>query len=97
VFGWGDVATARPIWEQLVRCLAMNLQVESLVAEGDIVAARYIERGRFIDAFRGVPPTDKPYELVAMEWFQIGDAGIVRRWGARDSASMFRQIGFPLT
>jgi ketosteroid isomerase-like protein len=97
VLGWGDVATARPIWEKLVHCFQMHLQIESMVAEEDIVAVRYKERGKFVRAFRGVEPTGKPYEVVAMEWFELGAGGIVRRWGARDSAAMFRQMGIPLT
>jgi steroid delta-isomerase-like uncharacterized protein len=97
VLGWGDLTKARPIWEQLVTCFQMNLQVESIVAEEGIVAVRYTERGKFVAPFRGVEPTGKPYEVVAMEWFEIGDEGIVRRWGARDSAAIFRQMGIPLT
>lgn len=97
VLGWGEVAKVRTIWEQLVGCFAMNLQIDAMAAEGDIVAVRYTERGKFVAAFRGVPPTGQPYDVVAMEWFQIGDGGIVRRWGARDSAAIFRQMGIPLT
>jgi predicted ester cyclase len=97
VLGWGGLDKARPIWEQLVTCFRMNLQIESLVAEEEIVAARYTERGKFIPAFRGIEPTDKCYELVAMQWFEIRDGSIVKRWGARDSAAMFRQRGISLT
>jgi hypothetical protein len=28
-----------------------------------------------------------------MEWFEVRDGQIVRRWGARDHASQARQIG----
>ncbi len=97
VLGWGRVAKARPIWEQLVNCFQMNLQIESMAAEEEIVAVLYTERGKFVRRYQGVEPTGKPYEMVAMEWFEIGDGGIVRRWGARDSATMFRQMGIPLT
>jgi hypothetical protein len=31
-------------------------------------------------------------EIVAMEWFIIENNRISRRWGARDSASQFRQM-----
>ena len=33
VLGWGDIAKARPIWEQLVSCFQMNLQIEWMAAE----------------------------------------------------------------
>jgi predicted ester cyclase len=32
-----------------------------------------------------------------MEWFEIEDGKITRRWGARDSASQQRQLGIPLS
>lgn len=35
----------------------------------------------------GVEPTGKSYELVAMEWSEIEDGKIRRRWGARNAAS----------
>lgn len=97
VLGWGEVSKVRLIWEQLVGCFAMKLTVESIIGEADRVAVRYTERGKFISAFRGVEPTGKAYEVVAMEWFEVGESGITRRWGARDSASIFRQMGIPLT
>lgn len=97
VLGWGDLTKARPIWELLIASFQMNLQIDSLSAEGDIVAARYTERGRFVVPFRGSPPTGKTYEVVAMEWFEIGGQLITKRWGARDSAAIFRQLGIPLT
>jgi steroid delta-isomerase-like uncharacterized protein len=97
VLGWGDLAKARPIWQQLLTCFQMNLQVDSMVTEGTTVAVRYTERGKFVAAFRGIEPTGKSYEVVAMEWFEISDEGIARRWGARDSAAMFRQMEIPVS
>ena len=35
-------------------------------------------------------------EVVAMEWLELRDGDIRRRWGARDSASQARQIGLQL-
>jgi steroid delta-isomerase-like uncharacterized protein len=96
VLGWGGMDKVRPIWEQLITCFKMNLQVEMMIQEGDAVAVRYTERGTFSAPFRGTPPTGKSYEVVAMEWFVFRDGLIVRRWGARDSASIFRQMGIPL-
>jgi steroid delta-isomerase-like uncharacterized protein len=96
VLGWGDLTKARPVWEELVTCFRMQLQIESVAAEGDVVAVRYTERGTFVRPFRGVEPTGKSYEAAAMEWFEFSDAGVARRWGARDSAAIFRQMGIPL-
>jgi predicted ester cyclase len=65
-----------------------------LVAEGEVVAVRYIERGTSVKSFRGQGPTGKSYEVVAMEFFEFKGGFIHRRWGARDAANIGRQLGF---
>src|SRR5258708_2771071 len=73
VLARGGLDKARPIWEELFRCFRMNLRVEAMVAEGDSVAVRFLERGTFSSPFRGIPPTDKSYEVIAMDWFVLRD------------------------
>ena len=68
-----------------------------MVAEGEVVAIRHTEGGKFVAPFRGVEPIGTSYEVVAMEWFELKDGGISRRWGARDSAALFHQMRIPLT
>lgn len=96
VLGWGDLNKVVPIWQELHEAFAIQLQVEALAAEGEMVAVRYIERGTSVGAFRGQAATGKSFEVVAMEWFIVREGKIHRRWGARDSASQFRQMGIPL-
>jgi steroid delta-isomerase-like uncharacterized protein len=97
VLARGGLDKAIPIWEQLIRCFRINLCVEAMVAEGNFVAVRFIEKGTFSSSFRDIAPTGKSYEVVAMEWFVLRDGKITQRWGARDSAVIFRQMGIPLT
>ena len=94
VLGWGTPEEARPIWKDLMECLQVELTVDAMIAEGNTVAVRYTERGKSVKAFRGAGPTNKSYELLAMEWFEIENGLVQRRWGARDSASQNRQLGF---
>jgi steroid delta-isomerase-like uncharacterized protein len=96
VLGWGNLEKVIPIWRELHEAFALNLTVEAIIAEADFVAVRFTERGTFRGAFRGHAPTGKSYELVAMEWFEMREGKIHRRWGARDSASQSRQIGLKL-
>ena len=93
VLGWGGLDKVLPIWRELHAAFAIELTVESMVAEGDLVAVRYTERGKSVGDWRGQPATGKTYELVAMEWFELRDGKIHRRWGARDSAAQARQMG----
>lgn len=96
VLGWGGLDVVVPIWKELHESLAIQLQIEAIIAEGDTVAVRYVERGTSVQPFRGGPVTGKSFEVVAMEWFIIKDGSIHRRWGARDSASQSRQMGLPI-
>lgn len=96
VLGKGQFDRIEPIWRQLIEGYGMQLQIQSLIAEGNVVAVRYIETGRFRAPAFGRKPTGRSYELVAMEWFEICDGKIQRRWGARDAASQARQLGIPL-
>jgi steroid delta-isomerase-like uncharacterized protein len=96
VLGWGTLDVIEPIWRMLHESLAAEMHIEALVAEGDLVAARYTERGTWRAPLRRQEPTGKSYELVAMEFFEMRGGRIARRWGARDAASQARQIGLPL-
>ena len=93
VLGWGSLDTVLPIWKELHEAFGIELTVDAIIAEGDQVAVRYIERGQFKGRFRGSEPTGKAYELIAMEWFELTEGRIRRRWGARDHASQKQQIG----
>ncbi len=97
VLGWGRMEQVVPIWREIKAAFDIQLQVESIIAEDDIVAVRYVERGTSVGSFRGSPVTGKSFEVVAMEWFIIMERKIHRRWGARDNAAQMRQLGLPLS
>src|SRR5206468_2883682 len=93
VLGGGPFDVAAPIWRELHTAFQMKLDVQSIIAEGDVIAVRYVERGASVAPFRGGSVTNKSYEIVAMEWFEMQGDRIHRRWGARDSAAIARQLG----
>jgi len=95
-FGWGGIERARPVWDALMRCFQMSLEMDAVVAEGDAVAVRYTERGRSVQSFQGGPVTGKSYEVPAMEWFVVKEGHIERCWSVRDTVEMFRQMALPL-
>lgn len=97
VLGWGGLDQVVPIWREIKAAFDIQLQVESMIAEDNIVAVRYVERGTSVGSFRGGPITGKSFEVVAMEWFIFKDGKIHRRWGARDNAAQMRQMGLPLS
>jgi steroid delta-isomerase-like uncharacterized protein len=88
----GKPAEMTAVWAQLHSGLGANLEVESIVAEGSVVAVRYTETGKSREPFRGAEPTGKTFKVTAMEWFSIRGGKIHEWWGARDSASIARQL-----
>ena len=96
VKGKGTFDFAARIWRDLHDGLNMRLDIEQMAAEGDMVAVRFRESGRWTGPFlEFTQPTGRSYELVAMEWFELRDGKIMRRWGARDGSSQAAQLGFP--
>jgi predicted ester cyclase len=93
VKGKGTFEKVEPVWRQLIDGYGVQLKIEGLIAEGNTVAARYLESGTFRAPAFGNQPTGRSYELVAMEWFEIESGRIKRRWGARDAAAQARQLG----
>lgn len=95
VLGWGGLDVALPVWKELHDGMNMKLALDNLLADERAAAARYTETGRFVGTFRGLAghePTGRAYEIVAMEWFDVDDGLIARRWGARDSTAIAKQV-----
>jgi len=95
VLGWGSLDVAMPIWRELHENMRMQLQIDDLVINGGKAAVLFTETGTFAGPFRGLPgqePTGRSYEIVEMEWFEFEGDQIARRWGARDSGAITRQV-----
>lgn len=95
VLGWGNLDVALPIWRELHDNMQMQLKIDDMIVNGDKASVLFTETGRFSGPFRGLAgkqPTGRPYEIVAMEWFEFQNGRIARRWGARDSGAITRQV-----
>jgi ketosteroid isomerase-like protein len=95
VLGSAPVRDAEAVWRELHEGMAMHLTPLDVAVDGQSVVVRYIERGRFRGTFRGLAdraPTQRSYEVTAIEWFRLADGRISERWGARDSATIERQV-----
>jgi predicted ester cyclase len=95
VLGSAPIHQVEPIWRELHEGMGMVLNPQDAVVAGVAVVVRYIERGCFRGSFRGLAghtPTNHPYEVTAIEWFALSGDKIRERWGARDSASIERQV-----
>lgn len=70
-----------------------EISIEDIVAEGDLVAARLVERGAHLGEFRGILATGKPVQYGSMTFLRVVDGRIADRWGLLDAPSLLEQIG----
>jgi len=70
-----------------------RITIEDIVAEGDLVAARLMERGTHSGEFKGIPPTGRQVTYGSMTFLRIVDEKIVDHWGLLDMPSLLQQLG----
>ena len=70
-----------------------QVELNEVVAEGDIVATRWTGRGTHKGVFEGFPPTDQEIKVEGMAFVRFEDDRIVEAWPLIDFADVIRQIG----
>jgi steroid delta-isomerase-like uncharacterized protein len=71
----------------------MRIEVESTIAEGDLVVSRYTAVATDTTGFMGRPPTGETIRAAAMQMFRFADGKIVESWAVRDDLGTLRQLG----
>lgn len=95
VLGSAPLAKAEPVWRELHKGMAMRLEPQAVAVDGPVAVVRYVESGCFQGAFRGLKgevPTGRPYQVIAVEWFELAGNRIAKRWGARDFDAIKNQV-----
>jgi steroid delta-isomerase-like uncharacterized protein len=74
----------------------LTLKSQSLVAEGNTVAAFWRLRGTHKGDLMGVPATGKRVESYGMSLMRFDNGRVAEIWGASDQLGLLRQLGaFP--
>jgi steroid delta-isomerase-like uncharacterized protein len=72
----------------------LRYALEDVVAEGELVAARYSWRGTHKgEAFLGIPPSGKTIMVRGMDFYRLRDGKIVEHWDNVDELGMLSQLG----
>jgi steroid delta-isomerase-like uncharacterized protein len=71
----------------------LRIQIESMVAEGDMVVTRYTGTATDTVGYMGMPPTGKTIRTSAMQMFRFANGKIVESWAVRDDLGTLRQLG----
>ena len=70
-----------------------HITVEDIVAEGNLVGARFRQTGTQQGELFGIPPTGKPVDFEEMAVVQIADGKILATWFETDLLAMMQQLG----
>lgn len=71
----------------------IGAEVEDMVEDGDTVWVRMRMRGTHTGEFLGIPPTNKSFEITAIDVVRFQDGKAVEHWGVTDMASLLMQLG----
>ena len=69
------------------------MEVVNLVAEGDIVAARFVCSGSHLGVWRGHAPTGRRFRVDEVYFFEFADGRIARAGGIEDTHRRLKQLG----
>jgi predicted ester cyclase len=72
----------------------VRMNVEALVAEGDLVVARVLSYGTNLGKLNGVmKPTGKCFSARQTHWFRVADGKLAEHWATREDLTAMLQLG----
>ena len=72
----------------------IHMQVDEVVADGDLVAARVRSTGTNLGKLNGVlPPSGKAFDAFQTHWFRVRDGKLAEHWATRDDLTSMLQLG----
>jgi len=74
----------------------LRFTIDNMVAEGDIVAARYTATGTFTGELQGFKPTGKKGTIKTAIFHRFEKGKQVEAWTFSDTLTQYRQYGIPL-
>ena len=82
-------------WASAVRSSFPDLRgtVETVLADGDLVAGHVIWRGTQHGSFLGVPPSGRRVDIRAFHVVRLSGGRIVEWWGTADLLGALEQLG----
>ena len=70
------------------------MTIESMVEEGDLIAARVHSQGTNLGPLNGmIPPTGRRFAAHQSHWFRIEHARLAEHWATRDDLPTMIQLG----
>jgi steroid delta-isomerase-like uncharacterized protein len=74
----------------------VHMGVDLMVAEDDLVVARWTTTGTNTGPWNGVAPTGKPIQYSGVNIFRLANGKVVEIWNHRDDLGVMQQTGAPI-
>ena len=71
-------------------------RVDLMLAEGDLVAARWTATGTFTGPWGAVQPTGKRAEFSGVNLYRFREGKVAEIWNHRDDLGLMEQVGAPV-
>jgi len=71
----------------------LRVQIDKILAEGDLVSVRFIAEGTNTASGLGLPATGKAIRITGTTILRIVDGKIVEEWPSFDQLDLLRQLG----
>jgi steroid delta-isomerase-like uncharacterized protein len=71
----------------------LHFEIEQLIAEGDLVTARYLVQGTHRGEFLGIPGTGRPVAIQAVESYRLAGGKLAEQWVVMDALGLLQQLG----
>lgn len=97
-FGAVEVGRGPDAFRQMLRTLRtafpdFRTTIESVIAEGDMVAERVTSKGTHQGEFQGIAPTGRAVSMPGISMFRIAGGKIIENWAMPDQLGLLRQLG----
>jgi predicted ester cyclase len=91
------VEPGRAAYESVLRVLwtafpDLRVELLDLVAEGDRVVVRYIERGTHLGDFMGMAPSGRTYEKHGFTLYRLDNGRLIEAWLQEDNLGYQQQL-----
>ena len=74
----------------------LHMTIDVIVAEGDMIVARWTTEGTNTGQWGSIPPTGKRAKFSGVNIFRIANGKVVEIWNHRDDLGVMQQLDAPI-